>query len=84
MINITLKDGSKKEIEKGESALSLAKSISEGLARNMTAVLINGETKDLRFSLDKDVEAQILTFDNSLERKKSLLAYNFSYYGTSC
>ena len=38
MIKVTLKDGSKKEVEKGISAIELAKSISEGLARNMTAV----------------------------------------------
>ncbi len=71
MINVTLKDGSKKEVEKGISALELAKSISEGLARNMTAVLIDGEVKDLRFKLEKDCNVEILTFDNSLDGKKA-------------
>ena len=71
MINITLKDGSKKEVENGISALELAKSISEGLARNMTAVLIDGEVKDLRFKLEKDCNVEILTFENSLEGKKA-------------
>ena len=71
MINVTLKDGSKKEIEKGISALDLAKSISEGLARNMTAVLINGEVKDLRYKIEKDCQVEILTFENSLEGKKA-------------
>lgn len=84
MINITLKDGSKKEIKEGDSVLNLAKSISEGLARNMTAALINGEVKDLRYTLDKDSEVEILTFENSLERKEGLLAYDFAHYGTSC
>lgn len=71
MINITLKDGSKKEVEKGISAFDLAKSISEGLARNMTAALIDGKVKDLRFKLEKDCQVEILTFENSLEGKKA-------------
>lgn len=71
MINITLKDGSKKEIDKGISCFDLAKSISEGLARNMTAALVNGEVKDLRYTLEKDSNIEILTFDNSLEGKKA-------------
>lgn len=71
MINITLKDGNKKEIEKGTSALELAKSVSEGLARNMTAVLVDGEVKDLRYKLEKDCKVEILTFENSLEGKKA-------------
>ena len=71
MINITLKDGSKKQVEKGISALDLAKSISEGLARNMTAALVNGKVKDLRYKLEEDSEVEILTFDNSLDGKKA-------------
>ena len=71
MINVTLKDGSKKEIEKGISALDLAKSISEGLARNMTAILIDEEVKDLRYKIEKDCQVEILTFENSLDGKKA-------------
>ena len=71
MINVTLKDGSKKEVEKGISVLELAKNISEGLARNMTAALVDGEVKDLRYKLEKDCNVEILTFDNSLEGKKA-------------
>ena len=71
MINVTLKDGSKKEVEKGISVLELAKSISEGLARNMTAALVDGEVRDLRFKLEKDCNVEILTFENSLEGKKA-------------
>lgn len=84
MIKVVLKDGSTKEVEKGISCLDLAKSISEGLARNMTAAIVNGEVKDLRYILNKDCEIEILTFDNSLERKEGLLAYNITYYGASC
>ena len=71
MINVTLKDGSKKEVQSGISALELAKSISEGLARNMTAVLVDGKVKDLRFKIEKDCNVEILTFENSLEGKKA-------------
>ncbi len=71
MINIILKDGSKKEIEEGKSCLSLAKEISEGLARNMTAAKVNDEVKDLRYILNKESKVEILTFDNSLDGKKA-------------
>ena len=71
MINVTLKNGNIKEVEKGISGLELAKSISEGLARNMTAILVNREIKDLRYKLEEDATCEILTFDNSLEGKKA-------------
>ncbi len=71
MINITLKDGNKKQVEAGITALELAQIISEGLARNMTAVLVDGKVEDLRFKLEKDCNVEILTFDNSLEGKKA-------------
>ena len=71
MINVILKDGSKKEVEKGISCLELAKSISEGLARNMTAALVDGKVRDLRYALEKDSNVEILTFDNSLDGKKA-------------
>ncbi len=71
MINVILKDGSKKEVEKGISCLELAKNISEGLARNMTAALVDGKVRDLRYTLEKDSNVEILTFDNSLDGKKA-------------
>ena len=37
MINITLPDGSVKQVEQGTSAMDVAISISEGLARNVLA-----------------------------------------------
>ncbi len=70
-MEITLKDGSKKEVNKGSSCLELAKSISEGLARNMTASLVDGKVHDLRYVLEKNAEVEILTFENSLEGKKA-------------
>ena len=71
MIKITLKDGSIREVEKGISVLELAKEISEGLARVATAVEVNGEIKDLRYTLEEDSSVNILTFENDLNGKKA-------------
>ncbi|MDE6181687.1 MAG: threonine--tRNA ligase [Eubacteriales bacterium] len=70
MIKITLKDGSIKEYEKGTSILDIAKGISEGLARNTVAGLVDGEVLDIRTPIEKDCNLSILTFD-SPEGKKA-------------
>ena len=64
MIQLTLKDGSVKEVEPGISAYEAAQAISEGLARAACVCKINGEVKDLRTVLDSDCELEILTFDS--------------------
>ena len=64
MIKITLKDGSVKEFEAGISVLDIAKSISEGLARNAFCGIVNGEVCDLRKIINEDVELSICTFDS--------------------
>ncbi|MFT5619161.1 MAG: threonyl-tRNA synthetase, partial [Arenicella sp.] len=46
MIKITLPDGAIKEYEKGSSALDVAKSISDGLARMVLAAKVNNEIVD--------------------------------------
>ena len=69
MIKITLKDGSRKEVEKGTSVLELAKSISEGLARVATSAIVNDEIKDLRYALEEDAKVAILTFDEEEGKK---------------
>ena len=48
MINITLPDGSIKQVESGTSAMVIAKSISEGLARNVLAAKVNDEVIDAK------------------------------------
>ncbi len=63
-MKITLKDGSFKEYENQMSVLDIAKDISEGLARMACAGEINGEVVDLRTIVDKDVELNILTFND--------------------
>ena len=46
MINITLPDGAVRQYEKGVTALAIAKSISEGLARKVLAANVNGQVWD--------------------------------------
>ena len=55
MIAITLPDGSIREYDKGVTALDVAKSISEGLARNVLAAEINGEVVDAMLPIENDV-----------------------------
>ncbi|HIT72828.1 threonine--tRNA ligase [Tyzzerella sp. An114] len=63
-MKVTLKDGVVKEYENAISVLDIAKSISEGLARNACCGIVDGETQDLRFVVDKDSEVSICTFDD--------------------
>ncbi|WP_160683459.1 threonine--tRNA ligase [Clostridium sp. C2-6-12] len=64
MIKVTLKDGSVKEFEAGLSVYEIAKSISEGLARNACCGLVNNKVVDLRFQVNEDVSLGICTFDD--------------------
>ncbi len=65
MIKITLPDGAVKEYEKGSSAMDIAKSISEGLARKVLAADINGEVWDANRPLDNDASLKLLTWDDN-------------------
>ncbi|WP_424964242.1 threonine--tRNA ligase [Ekhidna sp.] len=63
-ITITLPDGSKKQYEKGSTALDVAMSISEGLARNVLAAKVNGEVRDSFRPIEEDAELQLLTWND--------------------
>ncbi|CAN5250140.1 threonine--tRNA ligase [soil metagenome] len=71
MIKVTLPDGSVREYEQGASALDVAKSISEGLARNVLAAVVNGETWDATRSLPAETKLRLLTW-NDPEGKNTL------------
>ena len=71
MIKLKLKDGSIREIENGKTVLEVAKSISEGLARNATCASVDGKVVDLRYMINKDCELEIHTFESDLEGKKA-------------
>lgn len=64
MIKVTLKDGSVKEFEAGLSVYEIAKSISEGLARNACCGIVNDKIVDLRQEINEDVSLSICTFDS--------------------
>tara|TARA_R110002050_G_scaffold39211_3_gene96343 strand:- start:749 stop:2686 length:1938 start_codon:yes stop_codon:yes gene_type:complete len=71
MIKITLPDGSIREYEKGVTPMDVAKSISEGLARNVLAAKTNGKVIDANRALETDVTLQLLTW-NDEEGKETL------------
>jgi threonyl-tRNA synthetase len=64
MIQITLKDGSTKELNSGITVLEAAEAISQGLARNAAAGEVNGKTVDLRHVLNENCRLNILTFED--------------------
>ncbi len=63
-MKITLKSGDVREYAGAMPAIEIAKSISEGLARNVCAAKVNGETVDLRTEIAEDCELTFLTFDD--------------------
>lgn len=65
MIKITLPDGSIREYIEGSTALDVAKSISEGLARKVLAASINGEVWDATRPINVDASLKLLTWDDS-------------------
>jgi threonyl-tRNA synthetase len=69
MITITLPDGAKKEFEAGVTALDIAKSISEGLARKVIAAKVNGEVWDATRPIYNDAELFLLTWNDTDGKK---------------
>ncbi|HLO46219.1 MAG TPA: threonine--tRNA ligase [Leadbetterella sp.] len=65
MISVTLPDGSKREYQNGATPMDVALSISEGLARNVLAAKVDGEVVDLNTAMEKDVELQLLTWNDT-------------------
>ena len=69
MIKITLPDGSVKEFQKGASAMDVAKSISEGLAKRMLAAEVNGQVTDLIQPINEDSTLKLLSWDDADGKK---------------
>ncbi|CAB1068175.1 Threonyl-tRNA synthetase (EC [Olavius algarvensis Delta 1 endosymbiont] len=61
MINITLPDGNIKAFEGPVSGLEVARSISEGFARNCVAMEIDENLVDLNFAIDHDTSIRLIT-----------------------
>lgn len=64
MIKITFPDGAVKEFEEGTTAMQVARSISEGLARKVIAASVNGEVRDATRPINKDAELKLLTWND--------------------
>ena len=64
MINIELKDGSQRTYDEGVQALDIAKSISEGLARDIVGAKLDGEVIDLITPIHKGGKIEFLKFDS--------------------
>lgn len=71
IIKVTLPDGSQREYPIGSTALDVATSISEGLARNVLAAKVNGMVQDAMGVLPAQSELQLLTW-NDAEGKSTL------------
>jgi len=65
MINITLPDGAVRQYEKGVTALAIAKSISEGLARKVLAANVNGQVWDATKPIQEDAALKLLTWNDT-------------------
>lgn len=64
MINITLPDNSVRQYPEGVSGLEIAKSISEGLARNVLSIMVDGEVWDATRPISKDASVKLLTWND--------------------
>jgi len=64
-MKITFPDKQVKEYPDGTTALEIAKSISEGLARNVLAAKVNGEVRDAQRPVTGDAELSLLTWDSA-------------------
>ncbi len=64
MINITLKDGSVKQYSEETSVISIAKDISEGLARNVISANFNDKVVEVNSMINEDGKLEFYTWDD--------------------
>ena len=69
MINITLPDGSVKQFAKNSRPIDVAKSISEGFARNVISANFNGTTVETTTPLTTDGSLTLYTFNDENGKK---------------
>jgi threonyl-tRNA synthetase len=65
MVQIQFPDGAVRSFEKGITALGIAKSISEGLAKKVLAASIDGEVWDATRPIHHDAALKLLTWDDA-------------------
>ena len=64
MVQIQFPDGAVRSYEKGITALGIAKSISEGLAKKVLAASVNGEVWDATRPIEADASLKLLTWED--------------------
>ena len=64
MINITFPDQSVRQYESGVTPLDIAKSLSEGLARNVLSAKVNDNVIELYRPINEDATVQLLTWND--------------------
>lgn len=64
MINIRFPDGAIRQYEQGVSALDIAKSISEGLARKVLVASVNDKVVDANLPITEDASVKFLTWED--------------------
>ena len=69
MIRITLPDGSIKEVAKNSTPMEVAKSISEGLARNVISASFNNSTVETSTQLTQDGKLVLYTWNDDEGKK---------------
>ncbi|MEI6263650.1 MAG: threonine--tRNA ligase [Sphingobacteriia bacterium] len=65
MINISFPDGAVRQYESGVSALDIAKSISEGLARKVLVASVNNVVVDASRAIETDAAVKFHTWDDA-------------------
>lgn len=63
--NVTLPDGSVRSYDGAVTAMDVAKSISEGLARNVLSAKVNGEVRDANRTLPETCTLSLLTWNDA-------------------
>lgn len=69
MISITFPDGNIRQYESGVTPIEIARSISEGLARNVISATVNGIQVETITPITKDATIQLLTWNDDLGKK---------------
>ncbi|MEA3444603.1 MAG: threonine--tRNA ligase, partial [Bacteroidota bacterium] len=64
MIKITFPDKNVKEFEEGITAIDIARSISNRLAKEVIAISLNGELQDATRAIESDAEIKLFTFND--------------------
>ena len=66
MIKITFPDGNQRDFNRGVTPLEIAKSISEGLARNTISALVDKKQVEVSTPITEDATVQLLTWNDEM------------------